>query len=389
MAVFANLHDAGSALASHLRRSLSPTLQDVVAGPPIDNPATATESLRVSLLWVTPQPTHRNDDWTTGADGGRRPPPVSLSAFYLITAYGTTGAGEPTQAINRLGQALQAVETDPVIELPLGDDPTTPGSDPIAGEGSMSATLVPMAADLMEKVFTPLQMRHRPWALVEVGPVQLERLLPAEPAAPVVAPGGVRLTGPGPVAPPAVTAVTPERVRPGGRLRLDTHQAADAQTLRLGPHLLTFADVPAAADEIARPDDEGRVFVTCPADAASDDVDVVLRAPTGTSAPVPLAVTEPGLPGLDAPDAPFSVGTDLVLTGGGLAGVDRVYLWPARGVAAPAEVVELPPASVSAAEVRVAADDLVAAGLRALPHRVAVRSATGPVSPFVLLEVER
>ncbi|SEK59449.1 Protein of unknown function [Blastococcus sp. DSM 46786] len=389
MAVFANLHDAGSALASHLRRSLSPTLQDVVAGPPIDNPATATESLRISLLWVTPQPTHRNDDWATGTDGRRRPPPVSLSAFYLITAYGTTGAGEPTQAINRLGQALQAVETDPVITLPLGDDLTTPGSDPIAGEGTMNASLVPMAADLMEKVFTPLQMRHRPWALVEVGPVQLDRLLAAEPAVPVVAPGGIRLTGPGPAAPPVVNAVSPERVRPGGRLRLDTHQAADAQALRLGPHLFTFADTPAAVDEIARPDQEGRVFVTCPAGAVAADVDVVLRGPTGTSAPVPLTVGEPEQPGLDAPDAPLARGADLVLTGGGLAEVDRVYLWPARGMAAPAEVVDLPPAEVAAAAVRVAGADLVAAGLRGLPYRVAVRSGTGPVSPFVLVEVQR
>lgn len=387
MARFANLHDAGAALAGHLRRSLSPALSDVVAGPPIDNPGTAPESLRISLMWVTPQPTHRNDPWLTDADGQRRPPPVSLSGFYLITAYGTTNAGEPTQAINRLGQALQVVETTPDIELPLDDDAATPASDPIAGEGRMSASLVPTAADLMEKVFTPLQIRHRPWALVELGPIQLDRLRQPAPGPPVVLPGGVRLTGPQPGTRPQITAVVPDRLRPGTRVRLDTIEAGTADTVRLGTRVFAFADAPSAADEIARPDAEGRVFFPCPTGTEPGPGHVVLRGPAGASDAVPVAVLSPGAPGLDAPDVPLIQGADLVLTGVDLAGVDRVYLWPARGVAEPSEVLELPPAGRTDDEVRVTAAALDAAGLRALPYRVAVRSGSGPVSAFVLLEV--
>ena len=387
MARFANLHDAGAAVASYIRRNLNPTLQDVMAGPPIENATTAGESIRVSLMWVTPQPTHRNDPWITGDDGQSHPPPVSLSAFYLITAYGTPGAGEPTQAINRLGQAIQVIETGPVIEMPLPDDPTTPAADPVPGEGRMSAALLPTAADLMEKVFTPLQMRHRPWAMIEVGPIQLERLVQPVEGPDIVAPGGVRLAGPRPITEPRIAAVSPARLRPGGRLRLDTLEAAGAETLRLGDQVFRFVDAPGAADEIARPDAEGRVFVTYPAGGPEGDIDAVLRAADMTSAPAPLSIAAAGLPGLDAPDARLDPGADLTLTGAELGAADRVYLWPDRGVAAPAEVIDLAPDSVAPTQVTVARTALDAAGLRALRYRAALRIGPNRFTAFVILEV--
>ncbi len=387
MARFANLHDAGAAVASHIRRNLNPPLQDVVSAPPIENPATASESIRVSLLWITPQPTHRNDAPITGDDGQTRLPPVTLSGFYMITAYGTTGAGEPTQAINRLGQAIQIVETAPVIELPLADDPVTPGFDPIPGSGRMTTVLVPTAADLMEKVFTPLQMRHRPWALIEVGPIQLEHLGAPRPGPDIVAPGGVRLAGPRPISRPATRRLAPARLRAGGRLRLDTVEAGTAGELRLGDQRFRLVDAPAAADEIARPDEEGRLFVTYPAAGAVGDIDAVLTAPGGSSEPVPLSITAATLAGVDAPAAPLAPGDDLVLTGAGLATADRIYLWPDRGIAAPAEVIDRAPDAVAATQLTVARAGLDAAGLAGLTYRVAVRIGANRFTPFVILEV--
>ena len=384
MARFANLHDAGRALASHLRRNIAPALPDVLAGPPIENAASPGEALRVTLLWVTPQPTHRNDPWVTGDDGQRRAPPLSLSAFYVVTAYGTAGTGEPTQAINRLGQALQVLDRNPVIEMPL---PATGAVDPVPGEGRLSAVLVPVAADLMEKVFTPLQMRHRPWALIELGPVQLEPLAPPMPGPDVVAPGGVRLTGPRPISRPGIRALSPARLGPGRRLRLDTVEAGGAETLRLGTVTFRFADAPAAADEIARPDDLGRVFAVYPAAGPEGAIDAVLAGPGGASAPVPLTIAAAALPALDAPRQPLAAGADVVLTGAALDTADRVFLWPDRGIQAPAEVIERAPDALAPGQITLTRAPLDAAGLRPQTWRVAARVGPNRFTPFVLLEV--
>jgi hypothetical protein len=386
MARFTNLHDAGRALAAHLKGQIQPVLADVLAAPPIENAAVQGEALRVSFLWATPQPTHRNDGWVVGEDGQNRPPPVSLSLYFVVTAYGTSAAGEPVQALNRLGQAIQALETDPVIEMPI---PAAPGIDPVAGTGRMNAVLVPVAADLMEKIFTPLQMRHRPWALVELGPVQLERLIAPLPAPDIVAPGGVRLVGPAPIVRPAITAVHPAPLGVGRRVRIETVQAADATELRIGAEMFTFADVPAAPGEIARPDALGLVFATYPAAGAAGALDVVLTGPSGSSERHPVTMTAAAIAALDALLQPLAVGADLVLTGAGLAAVDRVFLWPARGILSPAEVIELAPTAAAAGQVTVARAGLDAAGLRPMDYLAAVRIGANRFSPAVLVEVAR
>ncbi len=387
MAVFENLHDVGLTLAGYLRRNLSPSLADVLAAPPIENATGSAEALRVSLMWVTPQPTHRNDPWITGPDGQDQPPPVSLSGFYLVTAYGTTDGGEPSQAINRLGQAIQVFETSPTLELPLADDPGTPEIDPTPGTGRMTVVFVPTAADLMEKIYTPLQMRHRPWALFEVGPIQLSRLVEPRPGPDLVHPGGVRLGDVEPTAPPRILRALPARVRAGGRLMLETVEAGGALTLRIGGAEFTFADVPAAADEISRPDARGRVWATYPAAGPAADVDAVLRGTGIGSDPEPLTIEPDNTPGLDAPDTPLSLGAALVLTGGNLSGAQRAFLWPDAGIRDPGEVIDLVPTAVAAGSVTLSAASLSAAGLRAIPHRVSLQLDTGLFTPYVLLEV--
>lgn len=383
MARFVNLHDAGRALAAHLKAGIAPTLGDIAAGPPIENATAQGEAIRVSQLWVTPQPTHRNDDWFIGDDGRRHAPPLSLSAFFAITAYGTSPAGEPVQAINRLGQALQVIETDPVIDMPI---PASASIDPVPGEGRMTVTLVPVAADLMEKIFTPLQMRLRPWALVELGPVQLERLNPPLPAPDLVAPGGVRLEGPRPITRPAITGALPNPLGAGRRLRIETAEAANATELRIGAESLVFADPPFGPGRIARPDALGRVFATCPPGIGAGALDIVLIAPEGGSERHPLSITA-GRPALDAPAVPLAPGADLVLTGNDLGETDRVFLWPARGILSPLEVIGLAPASVGPAQVVVGRAALDAAGLRPIPMLAALRMGPNRFTPAVPVEV--
>lgn len=387
MAVFDNLHDAGVALAGYLRRNLNPGLSDVLAAPPIENATGASEAVRISLMWVTPQPTHRNDPWITGPDGQQTAPPVSLSAFYLVTTYGSTDGGEPSQAINRLGQVLQIFETGSILDLPLPDDPGTPEFDPTPGVGGLTIVHVPTAADLMEKIYTPLQMRVRPWALFEVGPVQLSRLEAARPGPDAVRPGGVRLADVTSLAPPGILRTVPSRIRAGGRLLVETVEAGNALGLRIGPTEFTFVDSPAGPLELARPDAMGRVFVTYPAAAAEGDFDVVLRGATLGSDPVPVTVAAATASGVDAPTSSLSPGAALVLNGSGLATADRVFLWPDAGIRDPAEVIELAPGTVTASTVSLPGAALVAAGLRAIPHRVGVRLANGTYTPYVLLEV--
>ena len=390
MARFANLHDAGRALASHIQRNITPRLSDVSAGPPIENANSAEQALRITLMWVTPQPTHRNDSWFTGADGQSHPPPLSLSAFYVVTAYGTAPTGEPIQAINRLGQAIQVLETEPMINLPLIDDPSTADvNEGVPGNGQMTAVLVPVAADLMEKIFTPLQMRHRPWALVELGPIQLDRLLAAVPGPNIVAPGGIKLMEPRPISRPVISAVSPVRLGAGRRLRLDTAEASGVEGLRLGAETYNFADPPVAPNEIAKPDDEGRVFVTYPAAGATGDIDAVLVGSAAGSAPFPLAILSSTVPALDAPEKPLEPGKDLVLHGANLTLVNRVFLWPDRGIQAPDEVIKCQPDQVSAGEIKLERDNLNNAGLRPIHYRVAARLGLNHYTQFVIVEVKR
>lgn len=384
MARFGNLHDAGRAVAAHIRAQLQPPLADVIAAPPIENATVQGEAIRISFLWVTPQPTHRNDPWVVGEDGQNRAPPVSLSAFFAITAYGTSPAGEPEQALNRLGQAIQVIETAPYVDLPIA---ATANNDAVPGAGRMTVTLVPVAADLMEKIFTPLQMRHRPWVLVEVGPVQLDRLIAPLPAPDIVAPGGVRLAGPAPIARPAITALHPAPLGAGRRVRIETAQAADALELRIGAEVFAFADPPLGPGQIARPDALGQVWATYPVAGAVGALDVVLVGPGGASERHPLSVTAPAFAALDAPLQPLGLGADLVLTGAGLAGVDRVYLWPARGIQSPAEVIELPPTNALAGQVTLDRAALDAAGLRPIRYLAAVRIGANRFAPAVPVEV--
>lgn len=168
---------------------------------------------------------------------------------------------------------------------------------------------------------------------------------------------------------------------------LQTAEAGDALGLRIGAEEFTFADVPVGPMELARPDAEGRVFVTYPGAAPVGDFDAALRGTTAASDPEPITVTANTDSGVDAPVSALASGADLVLNGSGLSTVDRVFLWPDSGIRDPAEVLDLAPGATTANSVTVAGAAMTAAGLRAVPHRISLRLANGNYLPYVLLAV--
>lgn len=372
MAVFGNLHDAGTVLADILQDRIDPTLE-VLAAPPIENATAAGEAIRLTLLWVTPQPTHRNDTWELNPEGRPVPPPLTLSGFYLVTTYGTTPDGQPAQAYNRLGQVLQVFDNEPRIELP--QPPVT-----MLGDGWIGVVHVPTAADLMEKIYTPLQMRHRSWALFEVGPIQLQSLAQIGPEQPIVHPGGVHLGELDTAARPEIRRITPSIAAEGSRVRLDATYIGPIDGVRVGDTVIA----PAA---LTVPTPGGPILFTLPAAVVPGFYDMTLHAADSISAAVSLEVRDATTPSLDAPAAPTqSIGANLVLTGRALDTTTEVLIWPADGVAAPDDIITLAVAGPLPGQLTIPAATLAAAGIRQIEYRLTARVSPRLFTPFVLLE---
>jgi hypothetical protein len=218
MAVFSNLHHVGEVIVEMIETNLAAAPTGTIqVGPPLDTPTGAAEDIRVTLLWVTPQPTHRNDVWERKAGGGLKPPPLTLSAFFMVSTYGSA-AEDPVRAHELLGNIMQIFHTEPELTLPLAG---LPGK----GEGRLSIVQVPTAADLMEKVYAPLQAKHRAWVLFEAGPIQLPMNVSDTAPGPVVAPGGIHFEGVEVLTRPRIVRVTPSRQAQGGRVRVDVELA--------------------------------------------------------------------------------------------------------------------------------------------------------------------
>ena len=381
MALVANLNDPGRALANVIKAELSPTIPDVSTGAPHANEGLSTESVRVTLMWVTPQPTHKNDGWVKDESGQLVPAPVTLSAFYLVTCYGTNTTGQNAQAINLLGQIIQILETKNQISFPA------PG--PINGEGHCEVVFVPTAADLMEKVYSPLQGKHRPWALFEVGPIQLRRRVDPRPAPNPVAPGGINLTGPGAQSRPVIAQITPSIFRAGGTVRLDLLNLGGADKIRLGEDIFTMTENPSNADEIALPDELGRIFVTYPNGSPTGDIEVVLIGESATSNLKSARVSLAGVSGLDALSSPVSIGNDLKLPGGNLNTVEQIFIWPDKSVQSPLEVskIDLPNSAVTLSEITIVKASLQALNLKPGAYRVAAKTNNGQFTPYILMEL--
>ena len=115
MADFLDLHDLAVVLAEHIREEVG--IADVQAGVPRDVAATTEAAARITLLYTTPQPAHRNDPAEAQPDGARRFPPLALSCFYLVTTSGADG-DDPIAAHHALGRIMTLYHDTPALQLP-------------------------------------------------------------------------------------------------------------------------------------------------------------------------------------------------------------------------------------------------------------------------------
>ncbi|WP_437733108.1 Pvc16 family protein [Sorangium sp. So ce1335] len=377
MATFTNLYDATEVIKHVLETRIVPAPSTVIVGPPPDG-AVTTEELRVSLLWINEQATHRNDGYAKNPDGTASPPPATLSLFVLITGYGADLAQNAVGAHRLIGDVLRVFHAAPIVELPI---PALPSN---SGRGKMSLALVPITPDIMEKLFSPLQIKHRPFLLYEVGPVQLVSKLAATPVSPVVAPGGIILTGPSTATPPIVERLVPRTLAEGGYLRVDGAFASPIDTLWIGAR--KFA---AGSFDVL---DAGRaVGLTLPtagpnAIAPGAHRVSVMSGKLG-SEPSELRVVPAGTWSINGPKV-LSVprGTALTLEGQGLAAATLVYVWPEGGIHAPDDVHKVSP-TVTPVSVEFVVPSVVPG-----QYRIAVELTLGPsvplqFTPFVNVEI--
>ena len=379
MAVFTNLYKCAQTVAEILDSYGGLTAE--VAFPP-EAPDDSTERVVVTLLWVTPEPTHRNDPWDRGADGQITAPPLTMSGFFLLTSYGTS-SGEPEGAYRTLGKALQTFHSRPRFELP---DSALASPN---GTGNLSIVMVPTAADLMEKVYAPLHIKQRPWALLHIGPIQLESLHAVAPGAPLVRPGGPTLASLDVLNKPELEKVTPTAVARGGRVRLDGRWGGAIATVRVGPVAIKAADW-------TQPVADGPIFVTLPdlvPPAVSKGThEVRVQVGSQWSEPQLLRVTDAGIASVFSPPLPSqTVAADLVLAGRDLHTATHAYFWPDAALTVPAEVVEvaLLPANVGVSQVIVPAAALPLPAGDHRRYRISLRASAQVYTPFVLMELTK
>jgi len=162
-ALFENLHDVAQVLTEHIREETG--ILDVQAGTPRDVTATTEPAVRLTLLYSTTQPGHRNDPHEPAPGGGERPPPLSLSCYYLVTTSGAD-SDDPIGAHSALGQVMRLYHDVPVLALPLSANPgSPPGVFTDLGEGQVMVTQVPMTIEQIDHIWTPVSEQLQPWAL--------------------------------------------------------------------------------------------------------------------------------------------------------------------------------------------------------------------------------
>lgn len=384
MAVFNDLHDVAQVLTEQIREEIG--IVDVQAGDPRDVAATTEAAARITLLYATPQPPHRNDPPETRPDGTLRFAPLALSCFYLVTTSGAD-ADDPIAAHHALGRIMTLYHDNPALHLPLSDNPgVDPGAFTELGEGDMAVVQVPMMLDQIDKIWTSLDAQLQPWALFEVSPVQLVSLRDDAEPAPVVRPGGIGLDVRA-AARPAILRVTPEPVRQGGRIRVDTIPTAIESVAVAGvdvpPGDASLVVGAGGAPLLLTLDDGGLEAI------APGTHPLTIRASGLVSRRTVLRVAPAAAPAVDAPSQlQHDPADDLVLTGANLADAQEAVLWPDVGLAAPTDVHALPVTAVGAGSVTVPS----AGGLATVPAgrgawRLTIRAGTHVYTPYVVLEL--
>lgn len=386
-ALFNDLHDVAQVLTEHIREETG--IQDVQAGQPRDVGATTEPAARITLLYSTPQPGHRNDPLEPASGQGMRPPPLSLSCFYLVTSSGAD-SDDPVGAHHVLGQVMGLYHDVPTLRLPLSANPgSPPGVFTDLGSGELSVIQVPVALDQIDHIWTSQTEQLQPWVLLEVAPVQLVSHLPDTAATPVVRPGGIMLEETVGLR-PSVLGTSPQPVRPSGRLRLEVTGAPEVDgvwvdELRITPGdaALTVATSASGTTTVLLDLSKSGLSVLT---AGTHTLTVSAGGLASRTTTVQLLT---GLVLLDAPaEATHDPSTDLVLTGTGLGAVQEVVAWPARGIGAPTDVRSLPFVSGGAGQITVSS----AGGLANLPAaitswRLAAQLPGPDYTPYVALEL--
>lgn len=362
MAIFTDLHAVAVVLSDHIGEEVG--IVDVQPGAPRDVSATTEAAARITLLYSTPQPAHRNDPPERQPGGDHRFPPLALSCFFLVTTSGADG-DDPIAAHHALGRIMTLFHDRPALELPLPDSQL--------GEGGLAVVQVPIALDQIDKIWTSLDAQLQPWALFEVAPVQLVSQLEDGSPPPVVRPGGIGLDVRAGTR-PLLLRVTPEAVREGGRVRIDSDQ--HSQTVRVGP-----VEVPGDGSPLLLALDHGGLESLGPG-----AYPVSVRAGGLASRRATLRIADAGDPAVDAP-AVHDPSGQLVLSGANLTGAQEAVLWPDAGVAAPTDVHTLQLSGVTASSARITAARLGTLPAGRGPWRLTVRTGDHLYTPYVLLEL--
>ncbi|HYP06542.1 MAG TPA: Pvc16 family protein [Bryobacteraceae bacterium] len=369
MGRFQSLSQVGLVLADTITNNITAGTE-VRLAVPLEDPTSAAPAVRITLAWTTPQPQHRNDPPERNPDGSMAPPPPTLSVWYLVSTYGATAEQNAIGAHDLLGQILRAFHVQPVLELPIDG----------MGEGRLHVTHVPADAEMNEKIWGAMQVRHRPWALFDVGPVQLLRTDPAGPAQPIVHPGGLRMAAIDVLDRARVQRITPSPAGEGGRVRLDAAYfgaplRVSVGTTRIEPPNMTPLEP------------GGPVIATLPAAISEDSYDVTITGANNVpSEATSLTVIAASLPSVDAPDTlRHSRVNNLVLEGRQLgAGAVDVVFWPDSGVSGPADVVTIS-GNAAGTSITIPAGSL--APLRTTTYRISLRHSPHSFTPYVVLEI--
>lgn len=384
-AVFNDLHDVAQVLTEHIREEVG--IVDVQPGVPRDAAATTEAGARITLLYTTPQPSHRNDPPESRPGGALRFPPLALSCFFLITTSGVD-ADDPIAAHHALGRIMTLYHDTPALRLPLSANPgVPPDAFSELGDGELAVVQVPMVLDQIDKIWTSLDVQLQPWALFEVSPVQLVSQLEEGAPPPVVRPGGIGLEVRAGTR-PLILRVTPELVRPGGRVRIDADLAGSFEGLTVGG-----VEVPPGDASVVVPD--GPPLLLTLDDGGLEQLGagthpLSVRASGLASRRGVLRVAAAEAPSVDTPPTPrHDPSANLVLTGANLTGAEEAVLWPDVGITAPTDVHGVEVDNVTAGSVTVpSAGGLADLPARRGPWRLAVRVGDHVYTPYVLVELE-
>jgi hypothetical protein len=248
------------------------------------------------------------------------------------------------------------------------------------GEGEIDVVQVPIDAELSEKIWTPLQVRQRPWALFDVAPIQLLRMEAPGPEQPIVHPGGIHL-GPVDVADlPRIVRITPSTIGRSGRIRLDA-------TYTGAPDIVSVGGTRIIPPDIAAMEDGGPVAVMLPPGVIEGTYDVTLTGVSNVpSDPQTLIVVAATQPSVDAPDQlRHSRANDLVLTGRALGtGAVNVIFWPDAGISAPSDVFTVA-GNAAGNTITIPAANLTP--LRNTVYRLSLQHSAHGFTAYVLMEI--